>query len=273
VLPPAARVAAAVLRAMARLTLLAMGVVMLSGDSWLLAKPLVQIRLFTALVLVPELAAWLVLRAFQAHASVDEGALVLARGVHHLTLPLREIAAVQVWRLPWPAPGVTLRMASGQRHALAGADPVALQAVLGSTSQPPSRSAQMAHAMLAARADRRRWAWLAHPAVKFFLLPLLIAMPAFRLHQQIAYGGSFGEWQTFGAPAWLIGFGLWWAAWIIGVSLTAAVVRAVIEGATVLTLALKPSALLPARRLFERVGLAVLYLGLPAWLMARVVVS
>jgi apolipoprotein N-acyltransferase len=273
VLPPAARAATGVFRTIARLSLLAMGAVMLFGDGWLLSKPLAQIRLFTALVLVPELAAWLVLRAFQARTSVEDGALVLARGGYRITLPLREIALVQVWRWPLPAPGATLCMASGERHALAGADPVALQAALGATPQPPSRTAHLAHAMLAARADRHRWAWLAHPVMKFVLLPLLFAIPAFRLHQHIAYGGSFGEWQTFGAQAWLIGFGLWWAAWIIGVAIAAAVLRAGIEGATVLTLALKPSALVPARRLFERVGLVVLYLGLPAWLMARVLMN
>lgn len=271
VLPPAARAAAALLRAVARLSLLAMGALILVGDGTLLSKPLAQIRLFTALVLVPELAAWLVLRAFQARMSVEAKALQLTRGVDRLTLQLRDITAVQAWRWPLPAPGTTLQMASGGQHALAGADPVALRAAIDSARQPPSPAEQLAHAMLAGRVARRPWAWLAHPAAKYVGLPLLLAIPAFRLHQHIAYGGSFGEWQTFGAPAWLTGFGLWWAAWIVGVAITAAVLRTVIEAATVVTLALKPSALLPARRLLERLGLAVLYLGLPAWLLARVV--
>ena len=47
---------------------------------------------------------------------------------------------------------------------------------------------------------------------------LLPAMFAFRLHQHIAYGGTFGEWQTFGATAWLTGAALWWAGWVIGIS-------------------------------------------------------
>lgn len=273
VLPPTARTAAALLRTVARLSLLAMGALILFGDGGPLAKPLAQIRGFTALVLVPELAAWLVLRAFRARIAVEggaESALVLERGAFRLALPLREIVAVTAWRWPLPAPGATLQMASGARYGLAGADAAALQTALGVAPAPPSRSAQWAHAMHAAAGERGVWAALAHPLARFVLLPLLVAIPAFRLHQHIAYGGSFGEWQSFGAQAWLIGFGLWWAAWIIGVAITAAVLRALVEAATAVTLALRPQALVPARRAFERIGLVALYLGVPGWLAVRV---
>lgn len=273
VLPPAARVAAAVLRAFARLSLLAMAALVLFGDNALLAKPLAQIRLFTALVLVPELAAWLVLRAYRARATVENGTLVLARGVYRLTLKLSDIRTLQTWRWPLPTPGATLHMASGEMHALADADAAAIRAALGLAPEPPSGTERWAQAMEAARTEGRPWAWLAHPVAKFVLLPLAIAVPAFRLHQHIAYGGSFGEWQTFGAQAWLVGFALWWAAWVIAVAMAAAALRALVEAATLLTLTLKPQALLPARRLFERAGLVLLYLGLPAWLLARVLLN
>lgn len=273
VMPPAARLAAGALRAIALGTLLAMAALMLFGDGGLLAKPLAQIRVFLAGVLVPELAAWMVMRAFSARAAIEPGALVLARGAYTLRLPLADIATVQAWRWPLPSPGATVGMASGTRHALAGADAIALRAAMGRPADPPSPADHYAHATLALRAEPRRLAWLAHPLTRFVLLPFLIAIPAFRLHQHIAYGSTFGEWLTFGAQAWLTGFALWWAGWAIAIAIVAAVLRMAIEAATLVTLRLQPDLALPARRLFERLGLALLFLGPPAWWLARVLLA
>jgi apolipoprotein N-acyltransferase len=272
-LPPAARIAAGALRAIASLSLLAMAALMLFGDGGLLAKPLAQIRWFIALVLVPELAAWMVMRAFSARAALESGALVLARGAYTLKLPLADIATVQAWRSPLPAPGATVRMASGARHALVGADAIALRAAMGMPADQPPPADRYAHAALAVRAEHHRLAWLAHPLTRFALLPFLIAVPAFRLHQHIAYGSTFGEWQTFGAQAWLTGFALWWAGWAIAIAIVAAVLRVLIEAATLVTLRLQPAAALPSRRMFERIGMALLFLGPPAWLLARVLLG
>ena len=79
---------------------------------------------------------------------------------------------------------------------------------------------------------RRAAAALDRPLVKFGLFPLLLAIPAFRLHQHIAYGSTFGEYHTFGLQAYLTTFALWWAAWAIGVVLCAAALRAAIEAGT-----------------------------------------
>lgn len=273
VLSPAARIAAGALRAIARVSLLAMAALMLFGDGWLLAKPLAQIRWFIALVLVPELAAWMVIRAFSARVAIESGALVLARGAYTLKLPLAGIATVQAWRWPLPAPGATVRMASGARHALVGADAMALRAAMGLHADRPSPADRYAHVALAVRAKHHRLAWLAHPLTRFVLLPFLIAIPAFRLHQHIAYGSTFGEWQTYGAQAWLTGFALWWAGWAIAIAAVAAVLRAFIEAATLVALRLQPAAALTARRMFERIGMALLFLGPPAWLLARVLLG
>ena len=48
---------------------------------------------------------------------------------------------------------------------------------------------------------------LQHPALKYGLLPLAVALPAFLLHQQIAYGGWLGEVQSHGLTAYLRGLG------------------------------------------------------------------
>jgi apolipoprotein N-acyltransferase len=78
VLPPAARIVAGVLRAFARGSLLWMVTTIVFGDGSLQSKTLVQMRTFAALFLLPEAAAWCVLRAFAARASIEQGVLVLS---------------------------------------------------------------------------------------------------------------------------------------------------------------------------------------------------
>jgi apolipoprotein N-acyltransferase len=265
VLPPAARWSAGLLRGFARASLLGMGAAVLLGDDALRSNTLAQIRTFVALFLAPELAAALLLRAFAARASIESGALVFARGARRLEVRLRDIVAVQPWRLPLPADGVTLRLAGGGHHGIAHADPAAFARAIADASgvalAPGSAYAQARRAIRRGPLDR--------PAVKFILLPLLLAMAAFRLHQQIAYGSAFGELQSFGLGAYLRGFALWWAAWAIGVALCAAALRTAIEVGTLLAVWLRPSVAASTRRALEGFGLAALYVGLPAWLAWR----
>jgi apolipoprotein N-acyltransferase len=276
VLPPAARLVAALLRAFARGSLLWMGAAILSGEGALQANTLVQIRSFAALFLAPEAAAWCVLLAFGARATIEDGALVLTRGARRLELALGDIAAVEPWRLPLPGNGAALHLASGARwrYALMHPDPAALARALAAAGAvpvqeaPPSRVITYAQARAAIGCGR-----LDHPLAKFVLLPLLLALPAFRLHQHIAYGSAFGEYHSFGLTAYLTTFVLWWAAWVIGVILCAAALRAAIEAGTLATVLLRPAQAIDARRWLERFGLTAIYLGLPAWLLVRAFLS
>jgi apolipoprotein N-acyltransferase len=102
------------------------------------------------------------------------------------------------------------------------------------------------------------------------MLPLALALPAFHLHQRIAYGSALGEYYSFGLTAYLGAFCLWWAAWAIGVVLGAALLRALIESATLLAETLRPGDALGIRRGLERAGHLLLYLALPGWLLLRV---
>jgi len=193
---------------------------------------------------------------------------VLARGRQRLALPLQDIAGIEPWRLRLPGPGAWLRLAGGRRwhYGLALADPLALARLLRLEPPPPlSFAARYAQLCLTSSQHSR----LQRPAAKFLLLPLALAIPAFRLHQQIAYGGSFGELQAYGALLFLKGFALWWAAWAIGVLLCAALLRAAIEAGTLAALLLRPQQAGALRGWLERLGLALLYLGLPAWLLLR----
>jgi apolipoprotein N-acyltransferase len=273
VLSPAARAVAGLLRALARGSLLAMIAALLLGDAGLPSDTLRLIRVFVTLFLVPEAAAWCVLRAYAARATIADGALVLARGRRRLELPLREIAAVQPWRLPMPGPGVSLRLAADGRRrlGLAHADPAALARALSAAGVAPAGQGAPSRAATYALANgamqRLR---LEHPLLKFVLFPLLLAIPAFRLHQHIAYGSGLGEYYTFGAAAYVVAFVLWWAAWGVGVVLCAAALRALIEAGSLAAAMLRPAQAFSARHCLERLGLAALYLGLPAWLLLRV---
>lgn len=274
ILPPAARLVAGLLRAFARGSLLVIGIAILSNDT-LRGNTLAQMRLFTGFFLAPEAAAWCVLMAFAARATIKNGVLVLTRGARRLELAVTDIAAIAPWRLPLPGPGAALQLASGERwhYGIALTNPTALARALALAGGPPvqannspSREATYANARLGVRRGR-----LDHPLTKFVLFPLVLALPAFRLHQHIAYGSSFGEYYTFGLKAYLTTFSLWWTAWAIGVVLTAAALRVVIEGGTLLAVLLRPAQAVEFRRWLERTALALLYLGLPAWLLLHVV--
>lgn len=273
ILPPAARLAAGLLRAFARGSLLVIGIAILSSDN-LRGNTLAQMRLFTGFFLAPEAAAWCVLMAFAARASIENGVLVLTRGARRLELAVTDITAIAPWRVPLPGPGAALLLASGECwHYGALANPTALARALAAAGGPPeaedsSRSREAAYAKARLRVHRGR---LDHPLAKFVLFPLVLALPAFRLHQHIAYGSSFGEYYTFGLKAYLTTFSLWWAAWAIGVVLTAAALRTAIEGGTLLAVLLRPAQAVELRRGLERVALALLYLGLPAWLLLHVI--
>ena len=269
VLPPAARLVAGLLRSWARLGLLGICVALLLDVS-LRTNTLAQIRYFAGLFLAPEAAAWFVLRAFAAQAVIAEGRLILSRGAMRLELALSEIAALEPWRLPLPCSGAALRLTSGQRwgYGLALANPAAFTAAVTSAGIPsaPAQKRSPMDVYAQARLALRRWR-IDHPAIKFLLLPLALAIPAFHLHQHIAYGSAFGEYYTFGLKAYLSAFALWWAAWSIGVVLCAALLRTVIEAGTLMVALLQPGQAVTIRLGLERAGHAALYLGLPAWLL------
>ena len=255
VLPPAVRAATGLLRLISRGGALAMGLAWLWGDGALQARTLA------------------LLRACTAQLALTDGRLVLVRGAQRLDIPLRDIAAVEPWRLPLPGAGASLQLATGERwrHGLCLPDPWALASALGlAVRERPLLPAWWAYAHGRAQQRPSRFA---QPAFKFLLLPLLLALPAFQLHQKIAYGSPFGEFYSFGLAAYLTAFGLWWAAWVAGVVLCAAGVRAAIELVTLATGLVQPLQTGMLRSWLERLGLAALYLGLPTWLLLRAVAA
>ena len=272
VLPAGLRWPLAALRGIARLSLLGLGLAW-GLDEGFRSQGLQQLRLFGALVVAPELAAGLLLAAWAAELRLaGERLEIRGRGTPAQGEPLGALQGLDVWRLPWPGPGLTLSTAEGKTWHLVTARPQALQEALeatraGAPATPPRERS---------RADWYAWArqWrprlrLARPLWKFVLLPLVLALPAFALHQHIAYGGFLGELYSYGLVAYLRAFALWWAAWALGVAVTAAVLRLLIEGGAWLGLWWQPQAALRLRLGLEQAGLALLYAGLPLWLLMK----
>lgn len=270
-LPLTVRIAAGLLRAFARCSLVWLAFAMLMDDN-LRANNLAQIRTFCALFLAPEVAAWFLLLAFTARMTIADGKLVLSKGGREMVLPTSDIAATALWWLPMPGPGLSIRLQNGQRwhYGLALSNPSALaQALAGNgAAAEPAKTPAILTVFTGAR-EAIQHGRIEHPAIKFIVFPLVLALPAFRLHQHIAYGGTFGEYYSFGLKAYLTTLSLWWATWAIGVVTSAAILRVGIETVTFVAAFLRPQQAVDTRYLIERMGLVALYLGMPIWLLLR----
>lgn len=272
VLAPVWRIAAGLLRVFAFGSLFWMGAALLFQSEQM--NPLAQMRMFAALFLAPLAAAWCIARAFAATARIEGDALVLEQRERRTEIPIQHIAAVEPWTLALPSTGVWLRMESGRRwsRGLSLDDPAALVDALiraGAPAAVAEASTGRALAYARTRLAVARHRLLDHPLVKFVLFPLVPALPAFRLHQHIAFGGTFGEYHTYGLQAYLTALGIWWASWAIGLVIFAALLRVIIEAGTWLSLVVRRESAIGIRRTLEVSARIVFYVGVPAWLLIR----
>lgn len=273
VLLPRWRMLAATLRLAAGLGLMSVLGRMLLGEG-LQVNSLGQIWQFGYAVAAPALAAWAIRRAFSADASVRGGQLRLDLPALQIEVPLAQMAQLRIWRWPLPWAGLGLTFVSGRRwqRGMLVEDPQRLLAQLAEGGAKAGWASPL-DARLAdfhSERARRRHRLLDHPLCKLVGFPLLLALPAFRLHQMIAFGGTFGELLTYGAAAWLAGLLIWWAAWIIGLSLIAAALRVCVEALCWLAFWAVPQAPSTLRAPSETGARLLYYLGLPAWLTWRV---
>ncbi|MFD0738464.1 apolipoprotein N-acyltransferase [Lysobacter koreensis] len=272
VLSPAWRAIAAALRLGAAAGLGWLALDMARRVGWQV-QSLSQLWWFAGAVVAPAVAAWAIVRACKAQARIENAVLVLDQRGRRIEIPLASISALRPCRLPLPGSGVDLELASGRRwtHGLALSRPQALQRMLTAAGAPvPFASrvdtalAEHAQSRAAARCPRVDGA-----LAKFVLFPLLPALVAFRLHQVIAFGGTFGEYYTYGPAAWFSGLLIWWASWSIGLMLFAAALRIAIEIVAALVLALQPRHAAAVRDALEWLGRLAFYIGVPAWLVLR----
>ncbi|WP_394002512.1 apolipoprotein N-acyltransferase [Luteimonas sp. WGS1318] len=238
---------------------------------------LAQLKVFAGMVVLPLLVAGAVLHHSRARMTIDGAHLRLTQRRRRIEVPMTAIAALRPWRWPWPLAGLRLELASGRpwHFALATPHPRAVRDALQAGSVPMREAAGRATA-LGLYADARgtaRRPVLDHPLLKFGLFPLLPALVAFRLHQIIAFGGAFGEWQTFGAGAWFTALGIWWAAWSLGLMLFAAALRVAIEPVCLLGAWRWSSRATGLRERLEQGARWLYYAGVPLWLAWRLLAA
>jgi len=180
-----------------------------------------------AMIVLPAACAAVLTRACAAVATIDRDTFVVARRDLRIEIPVHAILAVVPWPLPLPTPGASLRLRSGTRFAydFGLAAPRRLATFLahaGAATDTETRAAAFAHADAAAEARSFRWwPWV----LKFPLLGLLPTAVFFRAHQWIAYGGTLGEYYTYGARAYAIDFLEHWSTVTVYLALWAGLWR------------------------------------------------
>ena len=148
-------------------------------------------------------------------------------------------------------------------------DPARLGEVLRHAGAVPQASTDDGTTAFAPARARVRRRWLDAPWCKFVVFALIPALPAFRLHQIIAYGGPFGEYQMFGLQAYLTALLLWWGQWVAYLGIFAAWLRLAVEAATWAGTHWRPGLAVPLRRWCEAVGRLAYFVGLPLWFAWR----
>lgn len=271
VLAPFWRVAAGLLRVFAGAGVLWLGYQIVIGEE---INPLAQTRMFAGLILAPAIAAWCITRAFKASLKIENGMLLISQSQRSIEMPVKEIVTVKWWKFPLPMTGVNLQLASGKRwsHGIAMTNPSALiEALLdaGATPELADSKKGFMSAYTHVRASVVRWR-MDHLALKYIVYPLVPALPAFRLHQHIAFGGTFGEYYTYGLKAYLTALLIWWASWAIGMALFGALLRVIIETGTVLTMLMRRENAEDVRHWLEIIARLLFFVGVPAWLLLNI---
>jgi hypothetical protein len=218
----------------------------------------------------PLLAAALLRRFFEANVELSPGLVLLTLRRERFEIPLASVTAVRPLRLPLPGPGVAFKMVSGGlfRYRLLLSDPSALLSTLGG-ALPSAKSAlghpAVAYAVAKARSSRRLSFWV----VKFGIVPLIIGVILFRLHQYIVFGGPFGQYHMFGLGSYLGAFAAAWAGTLGGLLLYAGIWRFVTEIPAYLLTWMIPSRALAIRRAVEIVCQAAYFVLAPAYVAFR----
>jgi len=266
--PTVARFAAGALQAIARTSPLVMLALLMFTETRL-ANQLRLARTFFAFCLAPAIAVRLIEWACAAEATIDDGLLTLRLANRRIEIPLEKIARIAWWKAPLPAPGFSLELQSGRRfpYGLRLSHASMLIHTLQSArvaDQPHSAIERGAAAYARAKnSASKRWD---HPLVRYPLYGLVPTLPLFRLHQWIAYGGTFGEYYAYGLKAYLLAFAIFWSTSTIYLVLYGALLRAIAEAIAVAAAYFAPERAASVRRNVELVDRILFYGGVPLFL-------
>lgn len=246
--------------------------VWLTAPSESAARPLQLVRFALAFVVAPAVVVSLLHARASATITVTDGTLIVRRRRVRSEVPLASIRELRPWRIPLPGCGFDLGLASGRRFELGlmVERPSALVELLERSSANVASAPYwtVVHGDATAAVRQRRWF---DPLLRYPVFALVPTLPLFRVHQLIAYGGVFGEYQQYGARAYLLGFFVYWATLTVYLMAYRTALRIPAEAVALAAAALRPSAARSVRRNIER-GVAVLYYGgVPALLVLRFV--
>ncbi|MBN8230331.1 hypothetical protein JYK02_22740 [Corallococcus macrosporus] len=238
----------------------------LAGTQTLLPEPLAAGLVVGAAL--PLIALRLLRLGTKATVTVrTEGLLLTQAGGAHFEIPFEALESIQPWRLPIPGPGLTLRLRTGRafEQSLEVQAPMRLLAALGTWGEaridPRVRYAQ-------ARSEKWRRRWY-DQALKYGLVPGVLAGIFFRAHQYISFGGPFGELQMYGWTAYLTSYVRIWLPVFLALLLFGCFWRAFAEAFCFSAAWLGPSWARNVRIGAEWTCRALYYVALPAFLVAR----
>ncbi len=223
-------------------------------------------RQFAVFVALPFVVEWLLRRRFQVRIEASQEGLVLRFARREVQVPAAAIAGLEPWLVPLPACGCTLRLRSGRRlrERLESPDEGLTRRWLV-PELSPLRARALAFALARSRLSSWRWH---HYLGKFAAFALGPALVAFSLHQNIAYGGFWGEYFLRGPLAYLRTWLEYYLTVVAYLILYAGLWRSVVEAvAYVATLASLPAAV--CRQIAERCCQLAYYGGVPVLLALR----
>ncbi len=277
VYPPYRRAVPAFLFLVSRASLLVLLALLLFFETRL-SNPLRLIRVFFEVALLPGFAAWLVARFHRATLEVRDGVLAIDLPARRIEIPCDSIDGATPWPIPLPSGGLWLQLESGRRFPYdIGVDsPSELVEAIAQCAGPERAGLRIAPeraaAAYAAAAFRPALRWY-HPILRYVIFPLVPAIPLFRLHQWITYGGTFGEYYMYGLQAYLLAFAIYWAhaaIWLILLDTALATIGAAI---TLLASLVAPAAAAAVSRIALVARNILFYGSVPVFLLRLFLLS
>jgi apolipoprotein N-acyltransferase len=272
---PALRVALLVLRMWSCAALLGVGFLLFFSEAPP-NNPLQLTRLIALNAVTPWALAALLDWYFSARVLVGSETLNFELRNRRVEVPLDSITAVKPLVIPFPAHGVQLVLGSGRvfNFTLCARKYGALvERIVAMKDLAPERTAwsraveNYAAAFWAggggaALAPRRM-------TLKFVVFALVPTLPLFRVHQFIAYGGTFGEYYQYGLGAYAGGFALYWGTLISYLLIYSAVLRLAVEVLAMVSAFANPHIATRTRRVAQRTADFAYFGGVIAVIILR----
>ncbi|MFT5041491.1 MAG: apolipoprotein N-acyltransferase [Hyphomicrobiaceae bacterium] len=234
-------------------------------------NPLHLIRLFTGSALLPFAAMLCIRRLHRTRLTLDKETLILAQYGQTIEVPFGTIASIEPWSLPLPNRGLWLRFNSEGVSSSIGIEvpnTAEFGEFLGLALKRPIQSPSKPSPLAAYVAELPRFG-VKRAFLTFAGFALVPTLPLFRVHQYIAYGGTFGEYYQYGAWAWLLGFVIYWASLTIYLVLYWTVLRCVFEPLTALSTVVASNKAGSLRLWSERVQGFLYFVGVPTVVILR----